>query len=430
MKQQQPVKYNSIPGGDDITRAILPNGVVVLTRENFNSPSVVIQGYLPGGSIFDPAEKLGLAHFTATCLMRGTQSQTFQEIYDTLESVGASLGFGASVHNINFAGRSLAEDLPLLLELVTASVMEPTFPKEHVKRVRAQFLTHLAIREQDTEERASLALDEILFPNHPYGTPEDGYIETIQQIQREDLIRFQAENFGPGGAVIVVVGAVSSTDVMDHIYKTVATWRNPRQNTPPALPVPQPMQQTIRKHIPLPGKSQTDLFIGTHGPKRTAPEYLAASLGNNILGQFGMMGRIGDVVREQAGLAYAASTSLNAWHQGGSWEVSAGVNPANLDRAIDLIIRELERFVREPVSHDELQDSQANYIGRLPLSLESNAGVAGAILNLERFQLGLDYYRLYADRIAAISPDEILSAAQAFIHPEHLAIVSSGPELE
>jgi zinc protease len=138
------------------------------------------------------------------------------------------------------------------------------------------------------------------------------------------------------------------------------------------------------------------------------------------------MGRIGDVVREQAGLAYHASASLNAWIGAGSWEVSAGVNPANLDRAVDLIISELERFVTEPVSQEELEDSQSNFIGRLPLSMESNSGVANAILNLERFQLGLDYYRRYPQMVSQVTPALILESAQRYIDPQNLAIISAG----
>jgi zinc protease len=168
--------------------------------------------------------------------------------------------------------------------------------------------------------------------------------------------------------------------------------------------------------------------MGTLGPKRCSPDFLPASLGNNILGQFGLMGRIGDVVREQAGLAYNASTSLNAWIEAGSWEVSAGVNPANLDRAVNLIVSELKRFVNEPVTSEELEDSQSNFIGRLPLSMESNSGVANAILNLERFQLGLDYYRRYPAMVSAVTPAMILEAAKRYIDPEKLAIISAGTD--
>jgi len=167
--------------------------------------------------------------------------------------------------------------------------------------------------------------------------------------------------------------------------------------------------------------------MGTLGPKRKAPEYLAASLGNSILGQFGLMGRIGDSVREKAGLAYYASTSLNAWREGGSWEVSAGVNPENVERAAALITAELRRFTSELVTQEELEDNQNNYIGRMPLSLESNSGVANSLLNLERFDLGLDYLQRYPALIRAITREQVLEAARAYIDPEKLVIVSAGP---
>ena len=106
--------------------------------------------------------------------------------------------------------------------------------------------------------------------------------------------------------------------------------------------------------------------MGTYGPRRMDPNYLTASLGNNILGQFGMMGRMGESVRENAGLAYSASTGVNAWIEGGSWEVWAGVDPKNVQKAINLIEEEIRRFTSEPVTEEELKDSQAYFVGRLP----------------------------------------------------------------
>lgn len=430
MKRMPDVSWKSLPGPQDITRCVLPNGIILLTRSNFNSPSVVVSGYLPSGSIFDPREKLGLAHFTARALMRGTQKRTFQQIYDALESVGASLGFGASVHNTSFGGRALAEDLPLLLEILSEALREPVFPPEQIERLRAQLLTGLAIRDQDTADRVSLRFDEIVFANHPYGLPEDGYTNTIQAIQHEDILSHHQHVYGPRNMVLVIVGAVSASQAYDIVNQMLGGWENPLQPAAPSLPPLAPLTTAVRDHIPLPGKSQTDLAMGGFGPKRSSPDYLAASLGNNILGQFGMMGRIGDVVREQAGLAYYASTSLNSWVHSGSWEVAAGVNPANLQRAIDLILAEIQRFISEPVSAEELQDSQANYIGRLPLSMESNNGVAAALLNLERFQLGLDYYQLFPSRAAAITPDDVLQAARRYLFPDRMVTISSGPELQ
>lgn len=429
MSQMRPANWKTLPGPQDITRSQLPNGITLLTRSNFNSPSIFVSGYLGAGSMFDPLEKLGLADFTSMCLMRGTENHTFQQIYDALESAGASLGFGASVHNVNFGARSLAEDLPLLLNLLADAFCRPVFPTEQVERLRSQITTSLAIRNQDTGDMADMTFDEILFPNHPYGRPEDGHPETIQAIRREDIIQFHRSHYGPGNLVIVMVGAVEAQQAVDQVQAALGDWINPDQVPMTQLPPVQELAATVRRHIPLPGKYQTDLVLGSLGPKRTSPDFMAASLGNNILGQFGMMGRIGDVVREKAGLAYHASTSLSASIDAGSWEVSAGVNPSNLQRAIDLILQELARFIQEPVTQEELQDSQANYIGRMPLSLESNAGVANALLNIERFQLGLDYYQRYPDLVQSVTPDMILETSQRYWHLDRLVIVSSGPEL-
>jgi zinc protease len=275
---------------------------------------------------------------------------------------------------------------------------------------------------------ASLNFDKAIFADHPYGRPEDGYPETVQNVSHADIIQFHKNHYGPRGMVLVVVGAISAQEVIDQVQSFLGDWQNPQQLDAPELPAIRPLLQTLRTHIAIPEKSQTDLVIGTLGPKRKSPDYLAASLGNSILGQFGMMGRIGDIVREQAGLAYHASTDLNAWIGGGSWEVSAGVNPKNLQRAIDLILSELNRFVSEPVSDEELGDNQANFIGRLPLSLESNNGVANALLNLERFQLGLDYYQQYPALVGQVTPEMVLETARRYIHPDQLAIISAGIE--
>lgn len=431
MNQMRPANWKTLPGPENITRTILANGITLLTRSNFNSPSVFIGGYLAAGSMYDPQEKLGLAQFTAMCMMRGTRTRSFQEIYDTIESAGASLGLGASVHNVNFGGRALAEDLPLLLNLLAETLCQPVFPDEQVERLRSQLLTSLAIRNQDTGDLADMAFDEILFPGHPYGRPEDGHPETIQAIKRADLQEFHRQYYRAENLVMVIVGAVEPDQAVDFLQSALGSWESSQPG--PTQPVFQPigeLSHAVRRHIPVPGKFQTDLVLGTHGPKRLSPDFMAVSLGNSILGQFGMMGRIGDVVREKAGLAYHASTGLSASIDGGSWEVSAGVNPANLQRAIDLIQSELIRFISEPVTIEELQDSQANFIGRLPLSLESNAGVANALLNVERFQLGLDYYQHYPDLVQSVTPDWILEAARRYWNIDRLAIVSAGPELQ
>jgi len=161
-------------------------------------------------------------------------------------------------------------------------------------------------------------------------------------------------------------------------------------------------------------------------PMANAADYLPAMLGNTILGRFGLMGRIGDVVREQAGLAYYAYSELHGGYGPGPWEINAGVAPQNVEKALELIHAEIRRFVTEPVTAEELADAQSGIIGSLPLGFESNQGMASALLTMERYGLGLDYYQRFADMVRTITPEAILAAAQHYLDPDRLAVAVAG----
>ena len=418
---------SSLPNPEDVYQATLANGITVLARSNFNSPAVQIRGYLPVGAIFESDEKLGLADFVSSMLMRGTQKRTFDEIYYELETAGASLGFNSGVHNTNFGGRVLVEDLPLILSMLAETMQTPAFPDEEVERLRTQLLTGLSLRSQDTAEMANLLFEQMIYIDHLYGRPNDGYIETIQSITREDLEKFHHHHFGPRDMVVAIVGGIDPKKAVEMLEYYLGNWQVPGQSEAPTLPSLKHLKRTQKRHHKIEGKVQSDLVLGMIGPTRKSPDYLPASLGNFVLGQFGVMGRIGDVVREKSGLAYYAYSSLNAGVGPGSWEVSAGVNPKNLKKAIDLIEKELRRFIKSGVTKDELADSQANYIGRLPLSLESNSGVASALINIERYDLGLDYYQRYEDMVRSVTRADVLETARKYIDPDRLVIATAGP---
>lgn len=427
----RPIKNNSLsrslPGADDIHRRQLANEIIVLARSNFNSPSVVVNGYVMAGSLFDNNERLGLAGFTANAMLRGTERRSFHEIYDSLESAGANLHISGGVHTSGFGSKALAEDLDLLLELLAEALRQPTFPADQVELLRARQLTSLAIRAQDTGEMSSLTFDQIAYPDHPYSRPDDGYPETIQAITQEDLVNFHRKYYGPRGMVISVVGAVEPEDVFNKVESLLGNWQNPEQPAPPELPPsPMPAVPQTRK-VDIPGKFQSDLVMGVIGPERRSEDFVATALGNNILGVFGMMGRIGESVREKAGLAYYAYSQLTGGMGPGPWYISAGVDPANVEQAIELIRVEIERFSNETVTEDELADSQSNFIGRLPLSLESNSGMASALLNLERYDLGLDYYRNYPEMVRKVSVEDIMASARKYWEPGRLAVGVAGP---
>jgi zinc protease len=154
----------SFPSPETISRIDLPNGVIVLAYEDHSNPSVVMAGYLWAGALSESPEQAGLASFTSGMLMRGTESRTFGEINEALESLGAQLGFHSGMHTVAFGGKALAEDLDLLLDVLADCLQHPTFPAGQVQTLQGQILTDLQRRRQDTRRMARLTFDALLYP--------------------------------------------------------------------------------------------------------------------------------------------------------------------------------------------------------------------------------------------------------------------------
>jgi zinc protease len=272
-----------------------------------------------------------------------------------------------------------------------------------------------------------LTFDELLYADHPYSLPSDGFRETVSALTDRTVRAFHRRTYGPRGTLLAVVGAVRADEALDAVEAAFGDWRNPNQHMQADLPPVPGLTGIVRRDRALPGKSQSDVVIGGVGPSRYNPDYLAAALANSILGRFGLMGRLGDVVRASAGLAYSVGSSLAGGPGPGPWQVMAGVAPVDVERALDLIRREIRRLVQRGVSPGELNDNQANFIGRLPLQMESNEWVAGALVNMERYSLGLDYFQRYPDLVASITREQILATSRRFLEPDLMAIAVAGP---
>jgi len=419
-------QVNAIPGTDDTLRVELENGIVVLARENFNSPAVVVDGILRNGALFEPPEKAGLASFHASLLTRGTQNYTFGNLFEEIESNGASLDVHGGRSHYAFGTKSLAEDLPRMLNLLSEVFRKPTFLEEYVERVRIQNLTRLKLREQSTRSMASLKFFETAYQGHPYAISTKGYPETVTAITRDDIVRFQG-NMGPQEAIIVIVGAVKAEDAVQAVRDALGDWENPAQPELPPVPEAPTIEEDQRTFFNIPGKSQADIVLGFAGPPRSAEDFIPARIANSILGRFGMYGRLGDNIREKQGLAYYSYSKLSGGYGPGPWQVNAGVAPENIDRAVKSIVEELHNIVEEPVTDEELSDNKSYFKGGLVLGLETNEGVASTLLAMEMYDLGLDYLQNYDGMIDALTVEDVQKAAQHYIKPEAYTLAVAGP---
>lgn len=418
---------NKFPGPETIRRHAFDNGIMALVYENMDSGTVSIEGLVRAGAVVETRANAGLANFTADMLMRGTHKRSFDEIFEALESAGAGVSFGGSRHTSGFSGHSLAEDFDLILDIIDESLRRPTFPAEQIERLRGQIITGLQMRANNTRQMAWLAYYEAAYKEHPYGLSVSGYIDSIGHIDRADMVEFYDRYYGPQDMIIGVAGAIPADDVLRKLESVFGAWRNEghqRTALSPDIERPRGLQ---RRHVPMPEKHQADIVLGLPGPRRSAPDYLDASLMNTILGVFGMMGRIGQNVREEQGLAYYASSRLEGGLGPGSWTASAGVAPDKVEQAIESIRHEIRRIMNEPVAAEELADSQAYRTGSLPMSLETNSGLVDIITDMELYELGLDYLQRYKDEINAITVERIQKAAQKYLSADDIVIAVSGP---
>jgi zinc protease len=423
------INGQSLPGPENITRVELDNGIIVLVYENDAAQSVVIAGSIRTGSLYEDPALSGLASVAAGALMRGTANRNFEAIHSALEDIGADLDIGAGVHTTGFNGKALAEDLPVLIDILSDVLQNPKFPKAQVERLRGEILTGLHYRQQDTRYRANRAFHENLYPdNHAYHYSTRGTLETIPQITLKDIKTFHKQQYGPAGMIVTIVGAVEAQKAIDIVRERLGDWRNPKQPPPAELPPLSSPEEVKRVSVNVPGKTQSDIVMGVPGPSRHAEYYRPAILVNSILGQFGMMGRIGEVVREKQGLAYYAYSSIEGGHGPGAWSINAGVNPANVQKAIDSMVGEVRRIVTEEVSDEDIDDNKSLFTGQLPLQLESNEGIAASILNMETYNLGLDNLLTFRDKINALTKEDLLKAVQHYWNPEGFVVAVAGPE--
>jgi zinc protease len=411
-------------------RHVLPNGMVALVQRNATAPTVSIRGEMRVGAVHEPAERSGLALFTGASLIRGTENRSFQEIVTTAEGLGLSVNAGGGIHASGFGGRALAEDLPLALELLADLLRRPIFPEQEIERLRGQFLMGLRESEQDTRVRASRVVRRLMFPpEHPYSRISSGTLETVGSITRDDLVAFH-RRYHPAAAEVAIVGDVEPQRVIAALEQFFGDWQVAGEPSQARFPPPNVLRGVERHDVAVAGKSQSDLLWAVHGLARSAPDYYAASVANMILGRLGIGGRLGDNVRERQGLAYSCGSGLDTDVIAGPWAVFAGVNPANVDRALAAIVEEIGRFCANGPTEAEMSDAQDYMTGSLVLGLETNDGIAGTLLGIERFNLGLDYIRRYPAIIRAITAEEVVQAARRYLSTTDYVAVVAGPARE
>jgi zinc protease len=411
-----------------IDRRELPNGLVMLGHANPISPSVVFRAMIRTGAVHDQPERAGTARLTGSMLQRGTARHSFEALNELTDSEGVSIATDVGRQTTDVTVKCLVEDLDLAIGVLTEVIRQPTFPPEQLEKVRGELLTGLREADQDTRSVAERTFRELAYPEgHAFRRRVAGYQETVPHIEVSDLVAHHSQTFRPDLTALAVVGGVELPDAFARLASAFGDWSASGTAPSTAVPPVPPPAEAVTKTVELVGKSQADVVLGFPSIERMHPDYYALEVANLILGRLGLNGRIGANVREKQGLAYYSYSDLEGGLGPGAWAARAGINPANVERAVEAILTEIRGVRESPVTEQELSDAQNYLTGVLPLALESNDGVARTMLSIELFGLGLDFLDRYPKIIRALTADDLLRAARQYLSTDHFALAIVRP---
>jgi zinc protease len=414
---------------------VLANGATIIAKESRATPAVTIHASLLAGTVYDPPGFPGLSHFVSRTVDRGTSSRSADDIAELLDSRGVSLSVLVNRHAMSLVCTCLVEDYQAIMSLLAEMLRSATFPESEVETRRGEIITLIRQDEDNPATVAAEGLMAMLYgPDHAYGRPTRGTIESVQRIDAAALRAFHALRFRPQFLSLVIVGDLECAHAIDVAAETLDEWRGddaaaeaPACESFDWLAVPPaPVARRIRV-VPMMNKAQTDIAYGFTSITRSDPAFFAYTLMNNILGQYSLGGRLGDSIRERQGMAYYVSSGMDASVIPGPLMVRAGVSPDNVTRAVASIDEELQRMAVDGPTEDELAESRQYLIGSMPRNLETNLGIANYLQMMEFFGLGLDYDLRLPGLLRAVTLDQVHTAARQALDPSRASIVVAGP---
>ncbi|MEH1837122.1 MAG: pitrilysin family protein [Nostoc sp.] len=420
-------------GREDIAQ-VLPqdfkftNGLRILLLPDHSTPTVTLSGHIQAGTEFEPANKAGLAAFVAENLLNGTNSKDVLTIAQVLAERGASLNFQTNREGVHIEGDSLAEDLPILLEILADVVKNSTFPVKELELHRQQTLTDLQLELDEPSEVARRIFIQSIYPKkHPlHNFPTE---ESLQQIQRQDVIDFKAKHYRPDTTVLALVGDFDLDKVRSLIKNEFGNWEVNGQAPTLKYPTVSMPKKIVSVNPVLPGKTQAVTYMGYTGINRYDPRFHAALVLNQILGGDTLSSRLGAEVRDRQGLSYGIYSSFQALKNAGIFLIEMQTSPEDNTKAIASTRQILQQIHQQGVTALEVQTAKRTLISNYNVSLANPEELTNRILMNEVYRLDKVELHSFTDKIQKVTLDQVNQAARELLHPDKIVVVTAGPSV-
>jgi len=364
-------------------------------------------------------------------MTKGSQNYGKIQIAEILENMGiaGSLEFAVDNYRMSFGSHLVATDLPQFTDLLADVMRNPLYLEEELAKTKIEWRARLTEALSNTRLMAWNAVRRNLYsPEHPfYEQTYEEQLNEIDVITPADLSRLHARLFGPKATILTLVGDMDVDSTIALLSSKFSDWQGnePLDISIPGVPLP---AKPKRIDIQLKDKRSTDLIIAhTTDLQRNSPDFYAAKLANAALGQDTITSRLGQVVRDKAGLTYGVYSSFSDTAYGAApWSVSLSVNAANLDRALALVSEVVQDYLKNGISKDELAKETGRALGTFKVGLSSSLGIARALTEFEFLGLGAKELDKITEHYLSLTKEKVDEAARHYFHPEKAVTVASG----
>lgn len=399
----------------------LDNGIRVIT-ETVNHVQFMSMGFWVGvGSRYESEKQWGITHFIEHMLFKGTEKRTADQISGAVDAVGGQLNAFTSKENTCYYIKTLTEDFPLAVDVLSDMFLNSRFDNEEIAKEREVIIEEIKMYEDTPDDQVHDLMSANLWPDHPLGRAILGTEESIAAFDHDMLKDYMKQYYTGSNIVVSVVGNISHKQVVDAIQEVLG-----------GIPKGEPNQYAIADRAKAGVNcyykeiAQSQICVAMPGVAKEDDRLFPLSILNTYLGG-GMSSRLVKKIREEEGLAYSVYSYNGSYTDTGAFVISVGTRPENCQRVIDIILEELEDVRRNGITQDELDKSFSQLKGSLYMGLET--------VNSRMNKLGrslLIYDRVITpeenvDDLSKVTVEDVKALAGDMFRRENLQITVLGP---
>lgn len=406
-------------------RTVLSNGMVVFLLENSELPLIRVSALIRSGSIYDPPDKKGLAKVTANVLRTGgAHARSSQSINEDLDWMAANIEFSMARESASASLFARKTDFPRVLAIFADLLKNPAFDPAQVDLAKKKEIEAIRRSNDDPEEIAFREFRRFLYAGNPRGWSPT--LETIERIQREDLIAFHRRFFQPSNILLGISGDFRQAQLISQLEAAFQGWERSLLEFP-FIPLPDPAHQKSVYYVPK-NLPQSTILLGHLSIPANHPDHFPLTVLNFILGGGGFNSRLTQEIRSNRGLAYVVSSFYHGRVGYGVLGAYCQTKSSSTHQVLSILYKTFEDLRQNPPAPEELGWAKNSLVQKFIFAFDSSADIVNRWMKLEYDGLPEEYLDKYEQRIAAITLDDLKRVAQKHLHPDRALLLVVGKE--